>query len=396
VKTFDRDNGFMRTALRSLEASSSVRGLWRHPEALKGYHSAVSLHGHTTHSCESLAFVPRVLSHVTVARAALNWLEEWHRRETGRPIPFERAFWTPPLNPRAAFELEAGQIRNLNGLDPMISLTDHDTLEACAELRSIGVAVPYSMEWTFRFHQTVFHIGAHNLPFYAARELEAAMLSAAAARDLKRCAESMAAVHAIPGAMLVLNHPFSCEGMLERSRHISLLMQFLEEFGPWIHALELNGLQPAASNADTLRLAGERGLPVVSGGDRHCTEPNANLNLTNAATFAEFVDEIRVDKRSAVLFLPQYRDAIPVRYIEFIWQAVRNYESFVGRTRWVDRVFVKRESGEVVSCAALWPNGGPAVIRGFISLAGLLASPGMRAMLNASFGRTPSLEPERP
>lgn len=198
---------------------------------------------------------------------------------------------------------------------------------------------------------------------------------------------------ALPDVLIVLNHPFSCEELLERADHVRLLQQFLDEFGECMHALELNGLQPKVNNIDTIRLAGARGMPVIAGGDRHCTEPNATLNLTNASSFTEFVHEIRVERRSSVLFLPQYRDPIPARYIEFIWQAVRNYPDFSGRARWVDRVFVRLESGETVACGSLWPNGGPAAIRGFVAAIGFLASPGMRAMLRMAMGRAGELEP---
>jgi hypothetical protein len=156
----------------------------------------------------------------------------------------------------------------------------------------------------------------------------------------------------------------------------------------------LNGLQSRAMNLDTIQLAAERGLPVISGGDRHCCEPNANVNLTNARSFAEFVHEVRVEQRSSVLFLPQYRDPIPARYIEVIWHAVRDYADFAGRERWADRVFFQRESGETVSCHEEWPNGGPAVIRGFISAIGFLASPGMRPLLSMIKGRDATPEPE--
>jgi len=37
---------------------------------------------------------------------------------------------------------------------------------------------------------------------------------------------------------------------------------------------------------------------LVSGGDRHGVEPNANINLTNATSFTEFVHEIRRKRRA--------------------------------------------------------------------------------------------------
>jgi hypothetical protein len=386
----------MRCPRSSIEILRSVHYLWREPEVREQYSAAISLHSHTMHSRENFGFVPRILACAAAGQALLERLEAWHQRLYAKPIPFGRAFWRPPLNPQAAYHLETSQIQSLLGLRSLVSLTDHDSIEACAELRAIGIEVPYSSEWSVPYHGTMFHIGVHNLPAEEARAFEAAMAEATAAPTRERIAELLAAFDAAKDVLLVLNHPFSCEARVPQPTHDRLLAQFLDEFGGWIHALELNGLQPAPANAAAIRLAAERAIPVISGGDRHCCEPNANLNLSNARSFAEFVNEIRSDQRSTVLFLPQYRDPIPVRYIELIWHAVRNYADFTGRARWVDRVFLERETGEIVSFETLCPNGGPAVIRGFVSTIGFLASPGMRAMLSMAMGREARLEPERP
>jgi hypothetical protein len=345
------------------------------------------------HSVEGLDFIPRVLRHVPPAHAALERLEQQHFRRTGKRIPFERAFWRPPLHPRAAYDLEVGQIRSRLGLDALVSITDHDTLEACVELDAIGVRAPYSIEWTLPYHGTVFHIGVHNLPPERARAFQTAMAAVTASPAPERIQELLAALSDLPNVLVVLNHPFTCEELVDRASHVRLLQQFLAEFGGWLHALELNGLQPAVNSVDTIRLAAERNMPVISGGDRHCCEPNANLNLTNARTFGEFVHEIRVEQRSTALFMPQYRDPIAARYIEFIFHAIRTYPDFTGRERWLDRVFFKRESGETVTFGSMFPDGGPAAIRAFVSVIGFLASPGMRAMLCMAMGRAVNLEP---
>jgi hypothetical protein len=323
----------------------------------------------------------------------LQHAENRHRALYGKPIPFKRAFWRPPLHPHAAYDLECGQIRKL-GLSPLVSITDHDSLEACAELRAIGIDVPYSSEWSVPYHGTMFHIGVHNLPPDQARDLEAAMAVATAAPTSVQVSDLLAAMHAMDDTLIVLNHPFSCEARVAQSEHVRLLGQFLEEFGGWMHAMELNGLQPASANMDTIRLAAERGLPVISGGDRHCCEPNANLNLTTATSFADFVHEVRYEGLSTVLFMPQYRDPIPARYIEVIWHAVRNYPDFDGRVSWLDRVFYQRDSGEIVTIGSMCPDGGPAAIRYFVSVIGFLASPRVRAMLCMAIGRDATLEPE--
>src|SRR5262252_3458984 len=101
----------MRTARRSLEISRSVRCAWREPHAHEKSSTGVSLHSHTLHSRETLDFIPRVMRASGPAYAVLQAFERKHQRRTGRPIPFERAFWRPPLHPRAAFDLEITQIR---------------------------------------------------------------------------------------------------------------------------------------------------------------------------------------------------------------------------------------------------------------------------------------------
>jgi hypothetical protein len=202
-------------------------------------------------------------------------------------------------------------------------------------------------------------------------------------------AELLAALDESDGVLTVLNHPFINEERLDRASHVRLLLRFLAEHGARIHALELNGLQPAADNREVVRLAEERAFPVISGGDRHCLEPNANVNLTNASTFAEFVHEVRHDRLSQVLFLPQYHEPIAARYIEFIWHAVRTYPDLPGRERWVDRIFFEPfgKPGTIVPLSSEWTNGGPVVIRGFISAVGFLAAPHVRPALRLALGQ---------
>ncbi|MEI9899625.1 MAG: hypothetical protein WDN31_05175 [Hyphomicrobium sp.] len=56
--------------------------------------------------------------------------------------------------------------------------------------------------------------------------------------------------------------------------------------------------------------------PLISGGDRHTLEPNVTLNLTNAATFAEFAQEIREDQVSHVWIAKAYRHAYGARMFQ--------------------------------------------------------------------------------
>jgi len=376
----------MRTIRRCLKSAHSVDCLWRTRTATRGYQTAVSLHSHTVHSRESLDFIPRVLRKVPPFHSLVTRLSERRRVYSGHAVAFERAFWRPPLNALAAHTLEAAQIGDSLGLRPLISITDHDDLEACADLRTLGVPAPFSLEWTVPYGATIFHIGVHNLPPERARAFQAEMAGYTAAPKADLLASLLEELDQIPNVLIVLNHPFCCEFRIPAPAHIVELRRFLAVYGARIHALELNGLQPASDNRATIHLARELGFPLISGGDRHCLEPSASLNLTNVASLDEFIDEIRCGRVSRVLFLPQYREPLAARYIEFIWHAVKPYPGSPGRERWLDRVFYDHETDGLKAMSALWPNGGPWALRQFIAAVGWLATPHVRATLRLALG----------
>ena len=71
-------------------------------------------------------------------------------RKSRIPVDFARAYWTPPLSPKLAYETEKDQIENTVGLKSLISLTDHDTIEAPLLLRTARetAQTPISLEWS--------------------------------------------------------------------------------------------------------------------------------------------------------------------------------------------------------------------------------------------------------
>jgi hypothetical protein len=380
MKTFSFLNVFMRLMRRRHHPSESESFFWRDPDSLHGYRVAVSLHSHTLHSREGLDFIPRVLGNVKFASIVLRALEERYRRNSGRDVPYDQVCWRPPLHPKAAYELESIQIRERLGLEPIVSITDHDNIAACADLRALGIAVPYSLEWTVPYESTVFHIGVHNLPADDALPLFHELERVTANPVHERLAGMLRQLDSMRNVLIVLNHPLSNEARTSFRTHARLLQRFLREYRREIHALELNGLQPPRNNRRVAKMAAELQMPVISGGDRHCLEPNANLNLTCAATFEEFVEEIRREAVSRVLYLPQYRESTACRYVEFLAQAVQTYPEFSGRQRWVDRIFHQTDTGEV-PLSAHWPKGGPWPLRAFVAAVGVLASPQMRPTL---------------
>ena len=55
----------------------------------------------------------------------------------------------------------------------MVSITDHDNIEAPMLLRVVPEArrVPVSVEWTVPYKDATFHLGVHNLPSGSAESI---------------------------------------------------------------------------------------------------------------------------------------------------------------------------------------------------------------------------------
>jgi hypothetical protein len=132
-------------------------------------------------------------------------------------------------------------------------------------------------------------------------------------------------------------------------------------------------------------VAEHSGHPLISGGDRHGAEPNAIVNLTNAATFPEFVSEVRDDRMSDVLFMPQYDEPLRLRIIETMWDIVRDYpERASGRRRWSERVFYQWEDGAVQPLSAIWNGNEPWPIKYFLNGLRVVKSQGLRSALRVA------------
>src|SRR5690349_22692931 len=124
-----------------------VQFLWQNPAAPGNFRAGICLHSHTMHSKECLSFLPRVFGHLPGMGIVL-------RRHAG--LDFSRAYWTPPLPARAAMKLEREQIEGL-GLNAIVSLTDHDNIEAGLEAQAGGTRAqaPVSVEWTAPFASSI-------------------------------------------------------------------------------------------------------------------------------------------------------------------------------------------------------------------------------------------------
>jgi hypothetical protein len=350
-------------------SQSSVSYLWREPEAVKGFTTGVSLHSHTNQSKETLDFISELSKDWSVLQPVIRWAERRCKRFTGIDPDYARSYWTPPLTPSLAFDLERRQIEEKLQLTGLVSITDHDDIQAPMLLRTVAASrhIPVSVEWTVPFGETAFHLGIHNLPSAQGtawmERLAAFTAMSAETRPPKLLTEMLAELDELPGVLIIFNHPLWDLYRVGRGMHDVLVNEFLAVNGQYVHALELNGLRDWKENRETTTLAGKWNQLVISGGDRHGIEPNANVNLTRANSFNEFVYEVRRERRSHVLFMPQYAEPWKHRILQSTLAAIRNYPDFPeGSRQWDQRVFHPDANGVTQPLTQLWSEGHAPVI----------------------------------
>jgi hypothetical protein len=368
--------------------ATSVRKYRDASEFTGQYNSGVSLHSHTMHSREYLGRLPGYISKVPVVSFIVEREIGRLHLYTGRCLDFKKFYWTPPLSAREAYELEQRQIAERLGLQPLVSLTDHDTVEAGLHLRMLPATadVPVSVEWSVPCEGTVFHLGVHNLRAAQALEWMSEFARFSANPNARRLRELFCELNADPSVLLVLNHPYwDADGGAAAERHESALWSFLQKWRHSIHALELNGLRSRKENETVMRLGEAIHLPVISGGDRHGCEPNATLNVTRATTFEEFVSEVRVEKRSEMVLMPQYFEPLRIRLLENAWHALSDAPGEFGRRHWMTRVFISDEKGSPQPLSAFTGTRTQMIIDRLRWVMGLLASPQMRPILRMTF-----------
>ncbi len=340
--------------------SSAISYFWRDKDAPKGFRTGISLHSHTNQSRETLDFLANFGNQFPVMRPLLSRMERRAEQYHGIHVDYSASYWTPPMTPKLAFDLEMRQIERL-GLAPMVSITDHDTIKAPMLLRTVPSArqIPVSVEWSAPYGGAQsFHLGVHNLPSAHAAEWMATLEDYTAHPSDARLTEILAALDREPNVLVVFNHPMWDLYLIGKEKHQFLVNEFLQKNGAFIHALELNGLRNWDENRAVRRLAERWNMVLLSGGDRHGVEPNANVNLTNATSFTEFVHEVRRQKRSNVLFLEQYAEPWKHRILQSTIDAIRYYPDFPqGSRSWDNRVFHPDAAGVVRPLSELWPKG---------------------------------------
>jgi hypothetical protein len=351
-----------------------------------GFRAAASLHCHTYHSKELLTFIPRYAEMIPFIAGRFKRGMERHISIYGRTLDFSKTYWTPPVSPRQVIEIETLQIEKELGLPALVSITDHDDIEAGKQLQVLnGVhRVPISLEWTVPYGRGLFHLGVHNLPHETATEIVRELMKHTNQdRDAMSLTDLLSLINESPETLTVVNHPLWDIECIGEQGHAENLLAFLAEHSQWIHALEVNGFRSWRENREVMRLADDWGLPAVAGGDRHGCRPNSVLNLTKSGSFNDLVAEIREDAHSEILLMPEYRAPIAARTFEAIADVLRSYPNHsLGQTRWVDRVFADISDGHgVCPLSRFWDNGGPAWLRATLWVMRLLGSSRMQTAL---------------
>ena len=377
---------------QSIKLQSKITSHWKQPQSTHDFTTGVSLHSHTSVSEETLGFIHAMF----VALPGLKRVFDFYAQRSakcGVTLDFDRANWRPPLQPKMAYDLESRQIQR-PGLNSLVSITDHDTIEAPMLLRTVPSSrhIPVSVEWSAPFGQTIFHLGIHNIPsrdgmdWMRRMETFTAEAATTSVQTDRKLLSMLRELHESPQVLIVFNHPL-WDLHKVGAAHVTEVRRFLREAGRCVHAIELNGLRHVRENRETAQLAKDSGHLVISGGDRHGLEPNANINLTSAASFTEFVEEIRVDRVSHVHFMDQYQERWEQRIFRSTLNAVTDFPDFMpGWQRWDERAFHPDKDGVMRPLAELWPTGhAPRLLMGAIKAVRLGAVRGLSAPLSLAF-----------
>jgi hypothetical protein len=357
-----------------------------HP-SIRRFRTGVSLHGHTLHSRETLDFIYKFAKMLPPMQFALEKGQQRYHAAHQKPLDLRRAWWTPPSAPLDAWKLETKHIHDLLDLNAMVSLTDHDSIDAPANLRILDACrgIPISLEWTVPFENTFFHLGVHNLPAGQARDRMRQLEEFTSHPRQARLPDLLDSLAEDPATLIVFNHPYWDERGIGEDAHRAAAHRFITVHRAWLHAFELNGLRTWKENRAVFALSSRFALPLISGGDRHALEANTILNLTRASTFEEFVEEIRKGE-SHVLITEQYKEPFALRILQNIEEILGDLPNHaLGWRRWSDRTFYQHENGDIRSLTESWGDREPLAVTIFVRGFQLLRHPSLKQACR--FGR---------
>jgi hypothetical protein len=378
------DDGLTQTETRVLRFTQASSQLHR-------YRTGVSLHSHTQYSRECLEYLPCQASRIPVIGSMVQARIRRYEEDNGKPLDFRRAWWTPPCSPAQVYTSEAEQIQAL-GLAPLVSITDHDSVEAGLSLQNHPAPepIPVSVEWSVPVSGDYLHIGVHHLPADRAATIMEALADFTAQPD--SCPDTLRDLFAFlagdPQTLIVLNHPCWDVSRVGEAHHMTAVREFLTLCESYVHAVEINGLRAWKENCGALAVAEQCGLPVIAGGDRHGCQPNAVLNLSTAGSWGEFVSEVRDDAHAQVLLLPAYEQPLGLRQLETVADALRYYPTHPhGRRRFTSRTFADLPGYSPHPLSFYWDGGPPLWLRPVLATIVALGSERARPILRRTLFR---------
>jgi hypothetical protein len=96
------------------------------------------------------------------------------------------------------------------------------------------------------------------------------------------------------------------------------------------------------------------------------------------------VYEVRYEKRSEIVLMPQFFEPLPLRLIANAWHALADAPGEFGRRHWMTRVFIE-ENGEAKALSPFTGTRFHRIIDKFRWVIGLVANPALRPALKLPF-----------
>jgi hypothetical protein len=280
-----------------------------HPEREFSY--AVSLHNHSCHSVEKLAALNHVVKR-TFMRPLSGVLQKSFGLGGVSDLNYAEITFNPPYTPEDVYQMEAASAAHWGFDGVHLAITDHDEFAGSLALRrsrpDLKGRIAVSEELSLWFQGHLFHLGVCSLPEDGVEETHTQIQAAAQGRRYGELFETLAA----SGCLVIFNHPLLPWGPEAKTIPIT---ELLARYSWAIHALEVNGMRPREENDRVLELARQWRKPVVGGGDSHLLVPSSMISLSHAATFKDFVAEVK-DGYAVPFVMPDY--LAPLRWKLFL------------------------------------------------------------------------------
>lgn len=275
-----------------------------HPHREFGY--AVSLHNHSCHSVEKLAALNQVVK-LTFMRPFSGVLQKSFGLGGVSDLNYAEITFNPPYTPEDVYQMEAAAAANWGFQGVHLAITDHDEFAGSLALLhsrpDLNGRIALSEELSLWFQGHLFHLGISHMPESEVEETHTQIQAAARGGRYDELFEILAA----SGCLVVLNHPLVAWDPRAKTPGAETIpvTDLLSRYGWAIHALEVNGMRPREENDGVLELARHWRKPVVGGGDSHLLVPSSVLSLSRAATFRDFIAEVK-DGHAVPFVTPDY------------------------------------------------------------------------------------------